>query len=177
MSTTQTDRRLPLSDIVISLLFVALFAWAYLEAGQWTFRSALFPKLVTAAGALIALLRLAMLLLRRRRSTVDDAARPQIDGVTVVDDEEAEEQSLEYVFANAGRRVWLESLGWVLLFFGGLYVLGLYVTVPVFTVAYLRFVGRTPWWVAAVYAAVATLILYLAFTQFLRVPVPSGTFG
>ncbi len=176
-TSPETERRLPVADLVIGLVFVALFAWAYVEAGQWTFRSALFPKLVAAAGVLTALLRIVALLLRRRRAVAEAPARPQIEGMTVVDDEEAEEQSLEYVFAHAGRRAWIESLGWVVLFFAGLYLLGLYVIVPVFTVAYLRLVGRTAWWGAVTYAVVATLILYLAFSQFLRVPVPTGAFS
>ncbi|MDQ3326821.1 MAG: tripartite tricarboxylate transporter TctB family protein, partial [Actinomycetota bacterium] len=65
----------------------------------------------------------------------------------------------------------------VALFFVGLFVFGLYVVVPLFCLAYLRLVARSSWLVAAVYAAVALVALYVPLTYLLRVPVPEGLFG
>jgi hypothetical protein len=55
------------ADVVITVLLLALFAWAFFHAGQWSFRAALFPHLVTAAGVVLTALHLVQALLRLRR--------------------------------------------------------------------------------------------------------------
>jgi hypothetical protein len=150
------------ADVVVTVLLLALFGWAFLEAGLWSFRAALFPRLVAAAGVALTALHLVQAVLRLRRP-----APPLEAG-------DADPDDVEYVFRTAGPRRWASALGWVAAFFALLYVTGLYVTAPVFSLLYLRFAGRRTWIFSAIYAIVIGVVLYVAFELALGVPTPSG---
>jgi hypothetical protein len=62
-------------------------------------------------------------------------------------------------------------------FFVLLHLAGLYVTAPVFSVLYLRYVGKRTWIFSASYAIVIAVVLYVAFELALGVPTPSGLLG
>jgi hypothetical protein len=171
-------RRVPgetVADVVLTVLLLGLFAWAFLDAGQWSFRAALFPRIVTAAGFFFCVLKLVQLgtHLRRARAGVVPDHDPVPAGGTH-EDEENEEEDVEYVFATAGRRAWSAALAWVALFFVLLYVGGLYLTAPVFSLLYLRFGGGQSWKVSVVYAVVVGVVLYVAFEVLLGIAVPEG---
>jgi hypothetical protein len=150
------------TDVVVTVLLLALFGWAFVEAGQWSFRAALFPHLVTAAGVVLTALHLVQAVLRLRRPA------PPLDAG------DADPDDVEYVFRTAGPRRWASALGWVAAFFALLYVTGLYVTAPVFSLLYLRFAGCRTWIFSAIYAIVIGVVLYVAFGLALGVPTPSG---
>lgn len=150
------------ADVVITVLLLALFAGAFLAAGEWSFRAALFPRLVTGAGAVLAALHLVQALLRLRRPA------------PAVDADDSDPDDVEYVFRTAGPRRWASALGWVAGFFVLLYLAGLYVTAPVFSLLYLRFTGKRTWIFSAIYAIVIAVVLYVAFELALGVPTPSG---
>jgi hypothetical protein len=160
-------RRSPeaVADVVVTVLLLALFVWAFLDAGQWSFRAALFPRLVTAAGIALTTLLLAQVLLRLWRPAPSPDAG------------DADPDAVEYVFRTAGPRRWASALGWVAAFFVLLYVTGLYVTAPVFSLLYLRFAGKRTWIFSAIYAIVIAVVLYVAFELALGVPTPSGVVG
>jgi tripartite tricarboxylate transporter TctB family protein len=161
-----SGRRPPeaVADVVVTLLLLALFAWAFLEAGEWSFRAALFPRLVTAAGVVLTALHLVLALARLRR------AAPPVDA----DEPEGDPDAVEYVFRTAGPRRWASALGWVVAFSFPLYLAGLYVTAAVFSLLYLRFAARRTWIFSAIYAIVSAVVLYVAFELALGVPTPSG---
>lgn len=94
----------------------------------------------------------------------------------VVDDDQEEDESLEYVFATAGGRAWLSALGWITAFFVSFFVLGAYITVPLIALLYLRFAGKASWWAAAVYAVVTGAIIYLVFNMVVFIPLPESIF-
>ncbi|TQN40879.1 tripartite tricarboxylate transporter TctB family protein [Blastococcus colisei] len=161
-------RRLPVVDLVVSLGLGALFANAFLISTDWSVRAGLFPRMVTGLGMALALLHVIMLVLRAR--TAAPAVEQRVDA-----DDEAEED-VEYVFAHAGGRAWAGSLAWVAAFFVGLYVLGLFVTAPLFAFGYLRFSVRRSWVFSLVYAVAVFAVLYLAFELALQLQVPPGLF-
>ncbi|MHA6622832.1 tripartite tricarboxylate transporter TctB family protein [Pseudonocardia sp. DLS-67] len=150
------------ADIAITVLLLALFAGAFLAAGDWSFRAALFPRLVTGAGVVLAALHLVQALLRLRRPA------------PAVGADDSDPDDVEYVFRTAGPRRWASTLGWVAGFFVLLYLAGLYVTAPVFSLLYLRFAGKRTWIFSAIYAIVIAVVLYVAFELALGVPTPSG---
>lgn len=155
------------ADVVITVVLLAVFVAAFLAAGDWSFRAALFPRLVTGAGTVLAALHLVQALLRLRRPAVTadaDAADPG----------DADPDDVEYVFRTAGPRRWASALGWAAGFFVLLYLAGLYVTAPVFSLLYLRFAGKRTWIFSAIYAIVIAVVLYVAFELALGVPTPSG---
>jgi hypothetical protein len=153
-----------LADVVASVLLLALFAWAFVAADEWSYRAALFPRLVTAAGIVLTALHLAQVLLRIRRP-VPPGADDEPDG---------DPHDVEYVFRTAGPRRWAAALGWVAAFFALLHVVGLYPTAAIFPLLYLRFAGGRTWIFSAIYAIVSAVVLYVSFELALGVPTPTG---
>jgi hypothetical protein len=194
--TRTTQATGAVADLVLATLLLALFGWAFLEAADWSFKAALFPRIVTGIGFVFSALLVVQALLRvvrgRRTSGAGapvtspagpiapvPAATPresvaQAAGTTTEDD--ANEDDVEYVFQTAGARRWTEAIAWVAGFFVLLYVAGLFVTAPVFSLLYLRLAGKRSWLFSAVYAAVAGAVLYVAFELLLGLPVPPGLF-
>ena len=215
-----TVKRPRLGDWAIAVVLLVLFGVAFLLAQDWPFRAALFPMIISVAGAVMSLVKLgglALATVRSRRAapgaavvpserTADLAAQPmdsspesvdvrtaavaaegkREDGeatpqpahadLQIVDDDREEDESLEYVFATAGWRRWASSLAWITAFFVSFFVLGAYITVPLFALVYLRFAGKASWWAAALYAVVTGAVIYLVFSQVVVVPLPEAVF-
>jgi hypothetical protein len=207
-------------DWVIAGVMLAFFVAAFLLAQEWPFRAALFPDIITAAGALLSLAKLVGLTLqavRARRSPAgaavvpseraadlpvqpqnsspesvnvrtaavaaeekrtegSAAVDPHPDDVQIVDDEQEEDESMEYVFASAGGRAWIAALGWVTTFFVSFFVLGAYITVPLFAFVYLMVAGKVKWWAALIYAVVTGLIIFVVFRDIVFIPLPESPF-
>lgn len=94
----------------------------------------------------------------------------------IVDDDEEDDQGMEYVFASAGGRAWAAALAWITLFFVSFFVLGAYITVPVFALVYLRFSGKASWRAAASYALVTGVSIYYVFRELVFIPLPESVF-
>ncbi|MDP9392526.1 MAG: tripartite tricarboxylate transporter TctB family protein [Actinomycetota bacterium] len=163
-ATPREQRRLPVADVVLTAALLAMFVVAFVTARGWPFETGIFPQMVTALGAGLALLHLVVLLVRRPAAETRPAG----------EDTEIEAVDVEYVFEHAGLPLWLRSLGWLAGFFVALYLLGIFVTAPVFTVLYLRFSARASWLLSVVYAVVVGALLYLSFVVFLDLPTPEG---
>ncbi len=164
-AAVDSERRPPpeaVADVVGTVLLLVLFAWAFLAAGQWSFRAALFPHLVTAAGVGLTALHLVNALLRLRRPTPSPSS------------DDASPDDVGYVFRTAGPRRWALALGWVAAFFALLHVVGLYPTAAIFPLLYLRFAGGRTWIFSAIYAIVSAVVLYVSFELALGVPTPTG---
>lgn len=175
---TDTSDRPPVADLVLGAGVLLLFVAALLETFEWSFRTALFPRVVTVAGALFSLFFLltaawARYSSGRRHATAAAAGGPG----ELFDEDDVHDQDVEYVYATAGKAAWAQALAWVALFIVLLWVTGLFVTAGVFAFAYLRWGASRSWLFAAVYAVVMTGVLYLALAHLLVVPVPEGVFG
>jgi Tripartite tricarboxylate transporter TctB family len=169
------------AELVITVVLLALFGWAFLDAADWSFRAALFPRIVTGAGFAFCAIKLVQDLFALRRGRTVGTPTPELDHAPVPDggtheDEDVAEEDVEYVFATAGARNWSIALAWVAGFFVLLYVAGLFVTAPVFSLLYLRFGGRQSWRVSVIYAVVIGVVLYLAFEVALGIATPPGLF-
>ena len=110
---------------------------------------------------------------RERGESSPDGAPADLQ---IVDDDQEDDESLEYVFATAGGRAWGASLAWITAFFVSFFVLGAFVTVPLFALVYLRFAGRASWLAAALYAGVTGAIIYLVFNNVVFIPLPQSVF-
>ncbi len=167
MTTASRDRptrRLPLADIVLTVALLTVFAIAFATARAWSFETGIFPLMVTALGAGLAVLHLVVLLVRH------PAPDPHPHG----EDGEIDPVDVEYVFEHAGPALWLRSLSWIAGFLVALYVAGIFVAAPLFTILYLRFSARASWVLSVVYAVVVGVLLYLSFVVFLDLPTPEG---
>lgn len=168
----------PLADLVLGLGALALFSAAFLQTLAWSFRTALFPRVVTLAGTLLAAaFVLGWLWSRRSRAAQSPDQDPQADTPELFDEDDVHDHEVEYVYATAGKAAWTQALAWVALFVVLLYVSGLFVAAAAFAFAYLRWAACRSWRFCAVYAAVMSGVLYLALGVLLVVPVPEGLFG
>jgi hypothetical protein len=158
-------------DLVVTVGLLVVFAGAFLLSLAWPFRTALFPRLLTATGAALAVLKLVALAVQARRSA--GVAHPERQ---VRDAAGNADHSLEYVFASAGTRAWGAALAWIGGYFVCLWLLGLVRTVPLFALLYLRVAGKAGWPAAAAYAAAAGAVMYVVFGRLLSVPMPTGVF-
>ena len=220
-SATQATVQKPRAgDWAIAAVLFVLFVVAFVLSQDWPFRAALFPMVVSVAGAVLSLLKLLGLALATVRSSraprgaavlpseraADLPAQPadsSPEAVTVraaavvaeerreggelaegrapadlqiVDDDQEDDESLEYVFATAGARAWAAALAWTTAFFVSFFVIGAYITVPLFALLYLRFAGKASWWASATYAVVTGLIIYFVFHDVVFVPLPEAVF-
>jgi hypothetical protein len=164
--------RPPIADLVITTCFLALFAWGLLTAFDWSFRAGIFPRMVNTLGLGLCLLHLAAIWWRMRRPP---ASGPPPEGA-LVDDDHLETQDVEYAFASATGRAWGTALAWVAGFFLSLYMLGLFVTAPLFALLYLKLAARASTRLSAAYAVITIVVLYLAFEVMLGLPMPMGVF-
>ena len=179
-SPSDTSRSVRPADLVLTLMFLVLFAGAYLLAEQWPFRAAFFPQLLAILGVGFAVLKLLGFVVQARRGR-DATAEPSPEDLDVgetvlISEEEEEDESLEYVFATAGAKAWAAALGWWAAFFLMLWLFGVFVAVPVFALAYLKLSGGASWLSAGLYAAISATVLYIAFARLLTVPMPEGIF-
>jgi hypothetical protein len=163
-------------DLVITLILLATFVFAYVSAQAWPFEARLFPQMLATAGMVFAVLKLVGFGIQVRRYV---AWRRRLGpGSAAVNENDLAgqngDQDPEYLFGTAGRRAWAAALGWVTAFFVALWMLGVFVTVPLFAFSYLKVAGRTGYLSAAVYAGVAGGMLWLVFSYFLEVPMPAG---
>lgn len=92
----------------------------------------------------------------------------------IVDDDVEDDASMEYVFASAGGRAWLEAMAWIVVFFVAFFVVGAFLSVPLFALFYLRLSGGTSWLSAVSYAVVSGVLIYLVFRELVYIPLPTG---
>jgi hypothetical protein len=189
MSTTDPatsgPAKTPIAEVVISVVFLAIFAGAYELSQDWPTKARLFPDMIAVAGMVFVVAKLVGygFEVYRRRGQAADPPSAQTEPVARKEDDEADEDvddpddfSMEYVFATASRLEWATALGWFTTFFVGLYVVGVFITVPVFAFLYLRIAGKAGWIAAAIYAAVAGGLIWFVFDYLLFVPMPAGMF-
>lgn len=174
--------RLLCADLVLGSLVLVVFVLAFLQTGEWSFRTALFPRMVTVAGialsGLFVLVTVVGVVREHHRADRPDPGTPEQDkGAELLDEDEERDNEMEYVYASAGRGAWAQALGFVALFIGLLWAGGLFVAAGVFSLTYLRFGARRTWLFSVVYAVVMTAVLYVFLGLLLPVSVPEGLFG
>jgi hypothetical protein len=164
-------QRLGSGDFVLAAVSLVVFAAAFLGAREWPFDAKIFPMIVSGVGMGLALLKMGVTL-RPPRSTVAPTAH-KVAGVELTDEDEESDQELEYVFQRASRQDWLRALSWAAAFFLGFFLVGAILTIPVFTVLYLRVEARTTWLISVVYAALLAGMLFAA-QELLDILLPGG---
>ncbi|MEQ3549827.1 tripartite tricarboxylate transporter TctB family protein [Pseudonocardia nematodicida] len=154
------------SGVVISATLLVVFVVALVLAGDWSFRAALTPLLVSGTGAALSGLYLVTALVGRRRGRPPSAGDRPSSG-----DETAR------VFREADRRSWVSALLWTGGFFLATWVLGLAVTAACFAAAYLRVQARSGWPACLLYAVAIGLTTWLLFGVVFEIALPEGLFG
>ncbi len=137
-------------------------------------RAADLPALPADSSPEAVNIRTAAVAAEEKRASGEAGDKPA--DLQVVDDDQEDDESLEYIFATAGARAWTASLAWITAFFVLFFVLGAYITVPLFALFYLRFAGGAKWWAAALYAVVAGAVIFLVFRNVVFIPLPVSVF-
>jgi hypothetical protein len=166
----KTDHRGRLPNLVAGVLLTLIFGGAFVIALDMEGNAAIFPLGVGGLGVVLG----ATFLIRslRRPPAVDAGSPPNVG-----DDDEDTDEDLQYAFETASSREWAVALAYIAAFFAALYVLGLYLAAPLFTVIYLRHQAKASWILTIGYATVLFAVLYGAFELVLHLPVPPGLFS
>jgi len=158
---TQEDQpktaNVPRWDPLFSLMVVALFGWALLEAKDWSMRTGLFPRAVGIAGLTFALAQLYLTLRIIFKEGTEDP------GEVVVDTD-----------AALVRRRTISITGWILGFFAAIWLLGFSIAVPLVTLLYLKLGAGEKWPITVVLTMLAWGSFYGLFDYTLHVPFPEG---
>ena len=142
--------RLRAGNIVFTLCFAALLAWAVSLSLGWPLRSALIVYSLAGVGIPLALLQVTLDVLgirRHRRSDAAPAGPPDVVRRTA------------------------EVLLWIAALVGGILLIGFHATLPLFTAGY-AFAYGARWRVALALGALAEGYLYLVFDVLLHVLWP-----
>jgi hypothetical protein len=173
----------PLADVVLGVGVLAVFGLALLATFEWSFRTALFPRMVTITGCVLTAAFLVSCGVSRWRGTAPGPATPatsseqEADGQELVNEDDEHDHEIEYVYATAGRAAWAQALAWIALFVLLLWVAGLFLASAIFAFSYIRWGAARSWLFAAVYAVVMAGVLYLFLGVLLTVSVPEGLLG
>lgn len=168
--TGETRSRVHLPDLVAGVMLAVVFGIAFVIALGWSGKAAIFPLGVSGLGTVLGL----AFVIRSLRS---GGRRPTAQLSSLGDNDEDTDDALEYAFGTADRREWAVALGCFAGFFVALYVLGLYLAAPLFTLIYLRWQAGRGWTFSIVYTAILFAVLYGAFSLVLQLPVPAGVFS
>jgi hypothetical protein len=148
----ETTRR----DLVMSILMGAVFVYALVESGDWSYRSALFPQVIGVAGLLcIAALLFVRLALKRvpaaegadgRGDAADEARSPREEG-----------------------RDALRFFGWLAGVLAGAVLIGQLAAMPLFVTLFLKTESRLGWRASVAAGAITWAILYGIFEMLLQI--------
>lgn len=136
--------------LLVSLVLLAIVAYAAYDSANLSPRSRLFPLSITIPALVLAAVQVVRVL--RADPSSDPHTPPEA-------------------------RVSIDALAWALAFFAGVWAIGLLPTMALFAVVYLRLVGKESWIVTAAYAVVLFGATYALFVSVLHVPLPTGVIG
>jgi len=173
-------------DWIITLVLLGVMVTAFALTAKWPSHTAFFPRLLSGASIVLILFKLSAMLwtaLAQRNPVAEITAAPRqageakgIELVADVEEDQGDEEGFHNIFANADKRTWLTSIGWLALFFVGMYLVGMLITLPIFTVLYLRFVAKSSWTTCLLYVLGTAGVMYLLFDLLLHLPLPQGIF-
>ncbi|MGQ7792601.1 tripartite tricarboxylate transporter permease [Faunimonas sp. B44] len=140
-------------QIAFVLFAIALFAFTLWEAWDLTFLGAVFPMMIAGIGGVASLLVLLSLMTTGRNSSanfdLDDRPR------------------------EPGDRGTYYYLGWIVAFVGGVALVGFFIALVVFFVAFLRIVSKASWLMTIVLTLLAIAML-LTLANGLSLVFPGG---
>lgn len=162
-------QRVNKSDFFITLSFLAIFTLGLVLALGWKPLAAYFPLGVAIAGMVASATFLTRVLIPSRLGKGAETNVPK--SAPSATDSEYE------FFKSLSKAEWISTICWLGGFFLFLAVFGIFVSMVVFTIGYLRFQAEKSWLFSAIYAAAFASIVYVIFTLALGIPLPQGIFA
>ncbi len=145
-------------EIAFSSVMVLVFAYALFESRNWQFHARLLPWVVGVPMLFLACGQL-FTAVRSKFGVNDEAATS--DG------------AVEIPLSLVHRRASAITL-WFLGLFVAIWLLGFSLSIPLFTLAYLKLESKEAWWLAILLSALCWLFLFGLFEWTLNVPFPKG---
>jgi hypothetical protein len=164
------------ADMLFTLTVTVIMCAALIQTFTWPSQSAVFPRVVIVSGLVFSIGLAAIIGWKqlRCRNTGELAAEASGDGPDHNQDDDAESDEAEYVFATAGTRAWVTALLWIAAFLILTGILGIFFSSGIFALFYLRWGARKSWKFSGIYAVVLTLCLLTMFRWLLYIPTPVG---
>lgn len=142
-------------EVILLMLTTALFAtmlaesygWPFGTHGGWPKGAYLMPRIAIAFGTVFLILRI-FALVRSTRSKPQVAGRIMDIGFTIPEDR------------KVGTRRFALITGAIVGLVAGIWLVGWFITLPLWVFLYLKFVGKVRWWWAVLTAAIFWGVVY-----------------
>lgn len=162
------------SRSIITVMVFAIFSYVYSFGLNLSSQAGLFPLMIGLAGMLLSggqlvrEFRQSLKDLQHLRSGAATLVKKAKDTTGAVDFEISEEEE-----TRLGKLRALEQFGWLFGMFGGLYLLGFYITLPLMVVLYtLRY--REKLWLTLALGSGIWFVVWAVFSNLLNLPFPKG---
>ncbi len=146
-------------QVLFNGVMVLVALWALYATKDWSIKTALYPRVIGVPFLLLAAVEFALSL---RGEDAEGSGRAMDVSFAVAESP-----------AVAMQRT-LATIGWLLAFFAGIYLLGFSLAIPVFVFAYVKGQGQESWLLSTALAVLAWLGFYGLFVRLLHLPFPDG---
>lgn len=150
-------------QLLFALAVCVFFALFVFEAREWRLQARLYPWVIGFAMLALSLIHLVREL---RGGGEKPAGSPAATPVDI--------QFTQDMDPALARRRALDIFAWIFGFFGGIWLLGFTVAIPVFVFAYLKLRSGEGWLLAAALSGLAWVAFWGLFERLLRLPFPQG---
>jgi len=147
--------------IVLTILFIAAFAYAVIASWSMPFQALLFPWTISLIG-------LSLLAVQLYRDLTEKSSVAKENEPSGADMDFTEEET-----TVAGRKIAIELFAWIYGLVAGLWLIGFHATIPLFVGLYLLR-SRVNTYLAAALAFSMWLVTWLVFDRLLNLPFPRG---
>jgi hypothetical protein len=163
------------TDNLFPAALLSLFAVMLYQSLSWSFEARIIPTIVGTGAVLFGGLSLANDMFRRAAGEggLADKAKAVISEKIHMDIASKTAHLAGDVILFRG----FIFFGWMVAFLGGMALIGLIPTVPVFIIAYMRLEGREKYRHALIMAVIMMTLIYVVFDQLLAIPWPPTILG
>ena len=141
-----------------ALVFFCVFVY---QAHDWRMQARLYPFAIGIPMIILALIQVILDLKGYEPKQADDAAPVDIQRTLTVAPEVAFKRTIN-------------TFGWFLGFFAGIWLVGFSITIPVMVFSYMYFHGKEKLMLSATLTAIAFVFFWMLFVRLLNLPFPDG---
>lgn len=156
-------------SVIVSFVFLGVFSYILIGALSFSSMPRLFPLVVGGVGVVVVLFQMILGFVKvyRLSASDSDGAHDQEQGMAV-DFEVTEDET-----SREGVRITIEQLIWVFGLLLGLWLIGFYMSIPIFVFAYLMRHGES-WKLSGILGAIMAVVVWGLFHELLNLPFPEG---
>jgi hypothetical protein len=151
-------------QVIFSLVILVFFLVFVYQAREWRLQARLYPWAIGVPMIVITLLHIS----RELFSKGEKKPQPTSSNTPV------DFQFTKGVDERVARRRTIAMFSWIFGFFGGIWLIGFSLMVPLFVFLYLKVQSRETWGLSIVLTGAAWLIFWGLFQYLLRLPFPDG---